>query len=65
MSLVAIPVQTDKLSAEQMKRLRLKLGGTATIYVGKDTTEHQAGFMLGVQHVLHILGVEGFAVDGS
>lgn len=62
MSLMSVPVTHNKLSQEQMDRLRQKLGGFAIPIVNKDTDAHEAGFKLGIQYVLHVLSVEGFAV---
>lgn len=41
-----------RLSEEEIKQLRERLPQPA---VGQDTTAHQAGYLLGIQHVLRLL----------
>lgn len=55
MSLVSIPVEHDALSAEQIKKIELKLGGMANPMINSGTSHLEAGQKLGVQLVLRIL----------
>lgn len=48
-----------RLHPEELKKLRTKLGGEYACRVASETTPLQAGFLLGVQHVLNLLS-EGF-----
>ena len=48
-----------RLHPEEFKKLRDKCGGTHVCRVTPETTPQQAGFLLGVQHVLNLLS-EGF-----
>jgi hypothetical protein len=41
-----------RLRWDQLDALRKDLGGATSTFVTKETTEIQAGFMLGVNHVL-------------
>ena len=58
------PVQTverevTRLTPEVYAHLRRALGGNAQCFATQQTTEIQAGFMLGINHVLNLLQ-EGF-----
>lgn len=53
-------VQVIRLHPDQYNELRKSVGGTP--YVGPTTTELQAGFQLGVEHVLTKLR-EGFVLE--
>lgn len=48
-----------RLSPEELRKLRDLCGGRAGCRVTETTTPQQAGFQLGVQHVLNLLA-EGF-----
>lgn len=54
-SLVAVPVESFRLSSEQLKHLELRLGGAAATFVGNTSDPGKMGFALGVQHVLNLL----------
>lgn len=51
-----------RLSPDQLMEVRRKVGGQASTFVSQNTTDIQAGFMLGVNHVLNILQ-EGFTIE--
>lgn len=56
MSLVAVHVDANRLTQEQYNALIARLGpGVSGTMVNGGTTPHEAGFKLGVQHVLTLL----------
>lgn len=50
-----------RLSPDQLAEVRKRVGGPASCIVGAQTTDIQAGYMLGINHVLNILA-EGFTL---
>lgn len=50
-----------RLEATQLDELRRQLGGIATTYVSSETTDLQAGYMLGINRVLNLLE-QGFTL---
>ncbi len=54
-------VTIERLSAEQLRKLRRMIGGSASLRVSDNTTQHQAGWQLGVNYVLALLE-EGFTL---
>lgn len=58
-NLEAVPVERMRLTDTQMAALRKKLGPYSIPLVNGGTTQHEAGFKLGIQYMLDILR-EGF-----
>ncbi|UNY50201.1 hypothetical protein [Stenotrophomonas phage c9-N] len=54
MSLQAVRVEPNKLSDEQMRLLTRACGAMANPLVNGNTSQHEAGFKLGVQFVLSL-----------
>lgn len=55
-------VEVVRLSRDQYQKLVHSLGGMAVPFSGNQTTEQQAGFMLGIQYVLQKLR-DGFVIE--
>lgn len=53
----------QRLTPEVLREIRRKVGGPASCLVTTTTTELQAGFQLGINHVLNILA-EDFTTAG-
>jgi len=54
--------EVTRLTPQVYAALRKQLGGNATAFATQQTTEIQAGFMLGINHVLNVLQ-EGFVIE--
>ncbi|QWT56578.1 hypothetical protein [Xanthomonas phage SB1] len=54
MSLQAVRVESNRLSEEQYRLLQRACGAMANPLVNGNTSQHEAGFKLGVQFVLQL-----------
>lgn len=53
-----------RLSPEMLADLRRRVGGPATCLVGSQTTDIQAGYMLGINHALNVIA-QDFTIASS